>query len=157
MKPNIGGDRHTALKLFAIEEAIRRWKERVFVVTQEAQKFSIQVGSGSIGGAGVGASRDLWPDVHVILADGAKMVGDRGWRDKQYVNPQLVIIECENEGARSTLVTGKPSMRLFAYLLLKEKHHKDGLPAPVHPRNLGEESTGLQGRRAVRRGLVGPG
>ncbi len=98
------------------------------MVTQEAQKFTINVSTGSLGGAGAGASRDLWPDVHVILADGAKMVGDRGWRDKQYVNPQLVIVECENEGARSTLVTGKPSMRLFAYLMLKQKHRKDDLP-----------------------------
>ena len=131
MKPNIGGERHTALKLYAVQEAIRKWGSKVFVVTQEAQRFQVSIQSGLSMGSSVAlkADRDLYPDVQIILADGVEEMKTSSWRGKEFVNPHVVVVECENS-SRSTLVRGRPSMRLLAYLMLKEKY-KGREDAPI--------------------------
>lgn len=129
MKANVGGDRHRVLKQFAIKEAIKVWGDRVFVVTQECDRFSLNVSAG-VGNYDIKAEKEIFPDLMMLLADGVRKTAE-SYRNKEYVNPQLVIVECENS-RQSTLVRGTHSVRLFAYLLLKERYkHVKGKGRPV--------------------------
>jgi len=122
MKASVGGDRHRLLKQFAIKKAIAEWGDRVFVVTQEVDRFELRVTAG-IGNYRVEAEKDICPDIALLLADGVQKTKERGYADKRYVNPNLVLIECENS-RQSTLIRGTQSVRLYAYLLLRERYRR---------------------------------
>ncbi len=89
---------------------------------QEAESYAFSISSGihRFSSTALRADRDLQPDAQVVLADIVRHMKERSYDRKEYVNPEVVIIECEND-PQSTLVSGKPSMRLFAYLMIKER------------------------------------
>ena len=122
MKANVGGDRHRLLKQFAIKKSIAEWGDRVFVVTQEVDRFSLRVSAG-IGRYTIEAEKDICPDIALLLADGVQNTKGGRYQEKTYVNPNLVLIECENS-RQSTLIKGTPSVRLYAYLLLRERYRR---------------------------------
>lgn len=124
MKASVGGPRHRELKQFAIKEAIKIWGDRVFVVTQECDRFSIHVEAG-IGHHTINATKDIHPDLMMLLADGVneKALDTRRYAEKVYINPTLVIVEAENS-RQATLIRGTPSVRLYGYLLLKERYRR---------------------------------
>ncbi len=92
------------------------------VVTQEVDKFRLEVEMG-IGYQSVSATKDIHPDMGFLLADGVQEKRQDDYGRKHYVNPQIVIVECENSRL-STLIRGTPSVRLYGYLLLKERNRR---------------------------------